>query len=210
MRKLVVLCVVLLLSCSALATISDLNPASWRTDPAGQFATTLQGWSFDDGAALTVPELVSNSFGAPTMEIVAGTYMQSYMGRDGVLRYTAAGEIGISIPNSDNTEEGTWKQIWLQVIYSDPYGAGFDIPVVTVPGYDTFERVSSQDLGDGFVLDTYDIIIRPNPTEEELIMFPIQCAMYVDEIVVDTICVPEPATLLVLSLGGLVALRRRK
>ncbi len=210
MRKLVVLCVVLSLSCSAFAAISDLNPASWRTTPPGQFTTTFQAWSFDDSVNPTAPELVSNDFGVPVLNVVAGAYMQSYMGHSGIWRYTAMGEIGMYIPNTGNNEENTWKEIWLQIIYSDPYGAGFEIPIVTTPGYDSFDRVSSEDLGDGYLLDTYSIIIRPNPPGEELVTFTIQCAMYVDEIVVDTICIPEPATMMLLSLGGLLVLRKRK
>ena len=209
MRKISVVCIVLLLSCSAYATLSDLNPSSWRTSPPGQSTTTMQAWSFDDISNPTAPELVYNSFGTPTLNVSSETYLQSYMGHNGIYRYTAIGEISMYIPNSGNNDPGTWKEIWIQIIYSDPYGVGFEIPIATVPGYDSFARVSSQSLDNYYMLDTYSIKIIPNPPGEEIIALTIQCAMYVDEIVVDTICVPEPATIVLLGLAGLLIRKKR-
>ncbi|MHC4646467.1 MAG: PEP-CTERM sorting domain-containing protein [Planctomycetota bacterium] len=56
---------------------------------------------------------------------------------------------------------------------------------------------------------TYHIILEPNPASETIWVQPRDCTLYIDEIVVDTICTPEPGTLLLLGLGGMVLLRRR-
>ena len=48
--------------------------------------------------------------------------------------------------------------------------------------------------------------IEPNPAFE---IVRIDGAVMVDEIVIDTICIPEPASLALLGLGGLALMRRR-
>ena len=58
-----------------------------------------------------------------------------------------------------------------------------------------------------WVHSTYLIHLEPNPAWE---IVKIDGTLVVDEIVIDTICFPEPAAMGVLAVGGLALLRRRK
>jgi hypothetical protein len=212
MKKLFYFCVamVLAIQCSAFATLMDINPPSFRTSPPGQATTTMQGWSFSTNANPAIADVVNNSFGIPTLSVSSGIWMSSFAGASGVWRFISSGSIDMYIPNAGNNAPDTWKEVNLQIIYKDPAGSGDEVPLITNPGYESSERITHQSVGtQGYWLDTYKIIIRPNPPGEELLAFTIQCALYVDEIVVDTICIPEPATMSLLGLGGLLLRKRR-
>jgi len=219
MRKLVVLCVVLSLSCSAFAALTglttDVMEPAWR----GMAGTTLQGWSFDtgDNPALLDPSLDMNPYGTPSAEVFTPdtgfprqTYwMDSDGGHDGVWRLYGDDYLMLHIPNTDNTGPNTSKEIWLQITYSA--GSIERKPQLqTLPNYASLEHIQGTVVDDLYYHDIFKITLEPNPTEEWIAIMPRDCTLYIDEIVVDTVCVPEPATLLVLSLGGLVALRKRK
>jgi len=220
MRKLVVLCVVLSLSCSAFATLTglatDLLEPSWRGMPN----TTLQAWSFDDGGvnpAYLDPSLDMNPYGTPVAEVFTpdtGFPMQTYWqsnnsGHDGVWRLYGNDYMLLDIPNTENTAPNTSKEIWLQITYSAV--SIFNKPQLQImPGDVTVEHVQETVIDDLFYHDVFKITLVPNPTEEWIAILPRDCTLYIDEIVVDTICIPEPATLLVLSIGGLAALRKRR
>jgi len=62
-------------------------------------------------------------------------------------------------------------------------------------------------LGDGWFESTYTWRIPGNPLDES---FTIGGTIDVDEIVIDTWCVPEAATFVLLGLGGSLVVRRRK
>jgi len=56
--------------------------------------------------------------------------------------------------------------------------------------------------------------IEPNPVHEmveiENLLAGMPGASAVSEVIVDTICVPEPATLGLLALGGVALIRRKR
>jgi hypothetical protein len=80
--------------------------------------------------------------------------------------------------------------------------------VLTNPDYTEMVISDPVPVGEHWYV-TYDITLSPNPPEEVIVIQPAGCTTYIDEIVVDTICIPEPATLLMLGLGGLALLRKR-
>jgi hypothetical protein len=138
-------------------------------------------------------------------------WLQTYNGEEGVWDLTQNTPLDLYIPNTSNNAPETWKEIRLQVTYLDPYGNGCEIPIAVEPPYKSLTRVSHQQLNTGYYHDTYDIVIEPNPPLEETITLrPIQCSLYVDEVVVDTRCIPEPATIGLLGLAGLFLVRKRR
>jgi hypothetical protein len=189
----------------------DYNPPErWiRGDPG----TTYQRWEFMDGGALpSAPEEdYINPFGPASLTITDEGETKVWMpsdgeGHEGVWRYE--NQIIIEILNFN--EDNPLKEIWIQLTY-----AAIGVPLVYAddPGGTRFwgQMVNEEPIIDSEYLHaTWHIIMEPNPDREIIFIEPRNCTTYIDEIVIDTICIPEPATLLMLGLGGLALLKKRR
>ncbi|HUT30875.1 MAG TPA: hypothetical protein VMX13_13870 [Sedimentisphaerales bacterium] len=189
------------------AWAEDLNPPPWERGSPG---TTYQRWEFGDASLNPPPEQdVYNPLAMPVMAIPDTwpntAYMPSYLDMGGVWRLESPDDIWITIQNYDNENE--FKYIWMQITYGAEEGTA---PLVlTNPGYTDIVVSDPILMGEHWYV-TYDITLMPNPPSEVIVIQPDACTAYIDEIVVDTICIPEPVTVCFLGLGALALLRKRR
>jgi len=202
--KVIALLAVVFASTSAWA--DDIFPPDWRTDPPGQGFTTLQSWEFGTDDNPTAPDEDFNFFGDPLATVIGDSPFADWLDED-------RGHFGawriedwmqLDIPN--NPEPNDVKHVWVQVTYSASNGSNPEI--LSLPGYSSIVLVEKTQLDDSYWHGTWDITIEPNPDSETLVLMPRDCTLYVDEVVVDTICIPEPAGLMMLAVLGLASRRR--
>ena len=208
MRTISIVATAILVLCSV-ALADDLNPPSWR----GQPDTTFQLWEFSTNTQPAVPNIDGNPYGDP-LALILGAFpktrwLTTDRGQQGV--WVTEEWIQLEIPNTENTEPNSFKEIWLQMTFD----VGTDaFPVVfIVPDADPFTLepvfIAPDPVGT-YTYGIWDIIIEPNPRFESIYILPRECTLYMDEIVVDTRCVPEPTTMVMMVLGGIALLIRRK
>jgi hypothetical protein len=201
MKKVVCLVLVLCLAPPVLAGTASLG--YWNEGDPG---TTHQSWDFTpgyivpSGAGYTAdpesfisPDEDGSGIVATISPVMAGSCiwdgMTMLMGDPGLF-------VALEIPNYETLNE--YKIVWVDLGAAVPTG-------ITVSAHDggsvTFQYQILPGQGDA----EFGVRIWPNPDYEKInfyVMAPL------DYIHADTICTPEPATLAILGLGGLL-LRRR-
>ena len=228
MRKILVLLFVLSLANLALA--DDLRWPEWR----GQWSTTVQWWDFPTGdmGQPGGPGVIPDGPGPLVEDPAGGVYLEpGYLpstmlwvdplgdyipqdlegsGRLGI--WPLSGIIEVVVDNHDPQNEK--KIVWLQLTWQEQNPGAGDLPIITpLPqaGYQTAPVTLvdgiHEDLGFGWIHSVYTWEIRPNPVDER---FLIEGNINVDQIVIDTWCIPEPATLGLLLVSGPFILRRRR
>jgi hypothetical protein len=202
MRKFVILGVAVLLGAGSIASAMDVYPPTWRGRPA----TTMQQWEFSVFDITPAPDIVHNPYGNPLLWANTHGWIDVLDGRQGI--WPLSGEIDVYIPNAPLAPE---KLIWLQLTWKPEDQINPFLPYEPMVGVTPFKTMTmsrtDEDLGMGWKYSLFEIAIWPNPVEEWI---TIKGNIFVDELVIDTYCIPEPATIALLSLGGLTLLGRRR
>ena len=205
--------IALMLSCSVFAAL-DLNPAPWRTDPTGLAPTTYQSWDFAADTNPTAPDVDLNPFGTAELTVTGDFFdntvhydtLPGYPGHSGIWGYEE--DIQVYLPN--NETPNPYKEIWVQITYTASNAPNlYVLPEGNAAAYVFMTLVDNVDLEDGWYHATYYAYVSPNPFFELNVIRPADCTLYVDDLIIETICVPEPATLGVLGLGMLFLKRKR-
>ena len=197
------------------ALADDLNPPDWRGDPG----STFQHWTFDaqpEEMSAIVPDIDQNPFGDPLIidnEANDSEWLDTFEGRQGV--WNAYWDFWIDLPN--DPEPRPLKEILVQFTYyyDDPTGWDNGRPIIddvfVTAGTAEVGVVEEYELGDNWYYSQWHIRIEPNPDFESLhvIADDDYSELYFDQIVIDTICIPEPASLSLLGLAAVALLRRR-
>jgi len=178
--------------------------------------TTFQDWTFDDADNPASPETVRNEYGEAAALITVGNmgvgWLDSQPGFGSQTGFWDLGSGGTVVLDIDNRPLALpYKEIWVQVTYFADISAApmVDVPMATLIDSQT---VVVEDLGmGGWLLDQSSWRIEPNPLSEQIIVTadPMWGSI-VDQVVVHTICVPEPATTGLLAFGGLLLLRKER
>ena len=217
---------VALMLCSHIALADDLLPPSWPRLGQQNLSTSAE-WEFLAGASGPGAEpdgddvdlIVGDGGGGPYVEAGEGMTWEPEVGAghgdpwaDGRAGSWVAGPAGgtleFYVPNWIDVEP--LKLIHVQIAFDSPGGTGH--PMVSgVWGFDpTVGNVNgTQDqgvsTGPNFRYEDWRIV--PNP-DWEWVILDVPPYAVIDQVVIDTISIPEPGTLSLLSLCGLALLRR--
>ncbi len=209
MKHLVLMLLVAGIVFPAVAMADDRNPPPWRYEPN----TTFSHWDQWLGASgekteSFAPDDEFNYLGesaqatsdAPVVEVI------DYAGSEDVLHIEDYGSykgLVLTIPNYP--DPNPYKEVVLQVVWHWDGGPGYAID----PLGEMIDSQLSYPLGNDWYYDYIVWRIEPNPTSETITLTNEWGDLYIDQIVVDTICAPEPTTIGLVMIGALVALRRR-
>jgi hypothetical protein len=166
----------------------DFNSPPWR----GAERATYQRWEFNTNSKTPPPEDdYSNPQGVPSLTVTGDTvlWLASDVGETGVWNLRSGEQyVGITIQNFE--EPSDHKKIWLQLTYDDPAG---DPIVFAEVGEHAFVGESTfQEATGSYYHGLWEIFIEPNPSTETIKIYPRGCTLYLDEVVVDTICLEGP------------------
>ena len=191
------------------------DSAPWNRGYPG---STYQHWQFSSSTSNT-PDDYNNPYGDPSFEFESPSnwgWNPSMPGPDGpdVSAWTLGTESGtgtliLHVPNNPDPNE--IKYIFLQITSTKfptvtPVGGGSGGPY-TSGTWPT--GVGSVQEDNGWYTYNWGLTIEPNPEYEDIVI-DVPFDTSIDQIVVDTICTPEPATMALLAIGGLVTLLKRK
>lgn len=199
-------------SLTGIALADDLFPPPWEGAPGFE---TSQGWEFD---ADLLPTYVNNPYGLPTIttDFMSEIWLAGYEGRQGVFFFDAFETVYFDVPNADN--DNPRKEVWMQITYfaHDGFpglsygidGWGGEMTGFAGPGIGPLVLQSTPN-GD-WVYEAIHWFIEPNPAGETITLESFFFEdMYIDQIHIDTICIPEPGTIGLLLVGVVGAMRRR-
>ena len=218
MNKVIVLSAILFLVAPLAASADDIQAPWWR----GLWSTTSQVWDFGTdetgdwaghpdwgGLAPDGPALGGNDPLPSTMlwiePIDDWIPDDPTTGRIGI--WPLSGIIDVVVDNHEPPNEFKW--VWVQLTWR-PQLVGaepliYDLDPAAAPGWEP-RIVGTVDLGGDWYETTYEWRLYPNPPDE---WFTIGGDIDVDQLIVDTWCIPEPGIMAIVGVS-LLALWRRK
>jgi len=210
MKGLVTLALVAAVTGAALG--HDLFPPVWRGEPRTCRAV-WDDWTgyqpCDPDQWESVPPIEN-----PLTPYAWGNGDRVWDGQTWVVRLDSdPDKISFWLPNYPRPSD--YKLARVQVTYANLNSPNPPVqwPDITVTG-DGISNVIGPSMfdwtGTGYVTAAYDFEIIPNPEEEAFHVAFTGYPAYVDQVVIDTWCVPEPAMLSLLGIGGLGLLRRKR
>ena len=186
------------------AFADDLVPPLWR----GSSGSTFQEWEFLTDTTYAFPVQASNPYGTPFALINDHQYIgvDPVPDPDRVGIFSLSGVMAFYVPNNVNPYD---KYVQVQVTWRvtnppiNPFGQ--PTPVVGLAddvgnAYD-LDLVSTLALASGWSLSVYQGTIDKNPPFE---IVGLAGDIDVDQVVIDTLCVPEPQTYGLLAGLGLL------
>jgi hypothetical protein len=220
--------VILLLLTANYASSDDIFEPEWRDDPRSYHAE-WHSWTgiLDDPSV--APDFwrwgpgydpyPSSPFFYWYWDPDYFEFLNNYRGRQNVIHTYDSTPGYMFLPNFSG---GDYKKVRLQITYYNVEGWGpgfFEFKAAEGDSFSpvTHEVFESFDHGDGWHTAAYDFEIHPNPDYEwitfgydENLVYPGGSPAVITQIVVDTICVPEPATMGLLGIGAIAMLIRSK
>ncbi len=191
--------------------LCDANPPDWR----GESGTTYQSWSFSIKEDPAAPDVGwNNPYGTPSIDLVGDfstntVWLNEDYGHQGIwiVDRVIDSDMVLSVPNSP--VQNLYKLLWLQIVYSSQEDNAPIVYVLPEGGdYTPMVLQSTTPIDDKYNSAVYALTIMPNPTSETISIRPWDCQVYIDCVTLDTRCIPEPMTFVMLGLGCLL-LRKR-
>jgi hypothetical protein len=210
MKRLLLGLLVFALAAPPVSAVTLMSLGWWEEGAVG---STHQRWEFTNGYVIqsgpggysAEPEDLINPVPSHVLATVTAQEWDSINGL-----FTSAAAIGVNLEVPNYEELNPFKEIWVDVgASSAPVG-------VTVSAVDggvlSFEYLMLPGPGPGGFAD-FGVRIEPNPAIEK-IQFIIQAPQggeaVLDYVHVDTICIPDPGTIVLLGLGSLALLKKRR
>ena len=212
MKRLILICFFVMIafgSSGALTWADDIYPPPWQR---GVPNTTEQGWTFNTDANPSTPdEGYINPNGTPHATITGNGNVWDALYDNHIGVWIMGGpdsSMDLGIPNTPE-DDTRYKEVWTQITWQ-PEFTGEPAPVVVVNGIQSAPVTTYPSGIGGWFQSVYDTTLPYNPSFEDVI---VTGSYDLGEIVVDTRCVPEPSSLVLLAMGafGLAAFvwRRR-
>ena len=191
------------------ANAHDLNPPPWRYQPNTTYARWDTWYGGGGEKSATFPPDTEFSYlqvSPSAVTLAPEAEATDYAGIDEVLWISDHDDKeGLTLELPNYTDPNPYKEIVLQVTWHEdgPPGYSVDLPASII------DSQLGVDLGGGWFYDYIVYRIEPNPVFETITLTNPTGDLYIDQVVVDTICAPEPASITALILGAMIAIRRK-